>query len=399
MSRRWTGWALLVGWLGLVASARAQAPVPEPIPCAPSMPAAPQAVQGPLPPQLAPKGPCPDMVLPADIPGAFTDCPPEQETGTYFNIGSQGLLRQSLPEGSLAVVQTHNPTNLKNGVKPRVERTLFTVQDYDDIRPDMNFGVEGTLGYQWGGNAIELTGFWIGDNKASAETDIPGRLFLPFFHPPLGFEGDNGMWIHADRNRITLEQSLGNAEVNYRWWNQAIRSVQGILGVRYTDLEERFDSFTGDDDLTVHDINGNPDPTRQADYRVVSHNHLVAAQLGFEWNQPVCCWLTFTWQAKAALGCNFLDVHYTLTRGDGFIGRAASRYETLFSSEYESGFFLDFWLCERARLRAGYDLLWLANMAPAINQVNFDLAHPTSRKIQQDSVLYHGPLVEVEFLF
>src|SRR5262249_14104201 len=150
-SRRWTGWALLVGWLGLVASARAQAPVPEPLPCAPSMPAAPQAaqaVQGPLPPQLAPKGPCPDMVLPADIPGAFTDCPPEPECGVYFNIGSLGLLRQRAGEGSVAVVNQHLPQTLDIGIRPRVERALFTVQDYDDIAPQMQWGVEGTLGYQ-----------------------------------------------------------------------------------------------------------------------------------------------------------------------------------------------------------------------------------------------------------
>jgi hypothetical protein len=365
----------------------------------PAAPQAAQAVQGPLPPQLAPKGPCPDMVLPADIPGAFTDCPPEPECGVYFNIGSLGLLRQRAGEGSVAVVNQHLPQTLDIGIRPRVERALFTVQDYDDIAPQMQWGVEGTLGYQVGGNAVELTGFYMGDNRRSAEVDLPGRLFVPFKHPPLGFEGDNGLWLDADRNRITLEHTLGNAEVNYRWWDQAIRSVQGILGVRYTDLEDRFDIFTGDDDFTFKDINNNPDPTRQADYRVVSHNHIVAAQFGFEWNQPVCSWLTFTWQAKAAFGCNFLDVHYGLTRGDGLVGMSASRYQTLFSHEYETGWFFDFWLCERGRLRAGYDLLWLANVAPALNQVNFDLANPLSMKIHQESVLFHGPLIELEFLF
>jgi hypothetical protein len=339
------------------------------------------------------------MVLPADIPGAFTDCPPEPETGVYFNIGGLGLLRQRAGEGTITFVNTKNPSTLDTGAKPRIERFLFAVQDYDDIAPQMQWGAEGTLGYQWGGNAIELSGFYIGSNSRASEVDIPGRLFLPFTHPPLGFEGDNGMWLNADRSRITLEQTLGNAEVNYRWWDQAIRSVQGILGVRYTDLEDRFDNFTDDDGLTFHDINLNPDPTRQADYRVVSHNHLVAGQFGFEWNQPVCSWLTFTWTGKAAVGCNFLDIHYTLTRGDGLVGRSASRYTTLLSSEYETGVFFDFWLCERGRLRAGYDLLWLANIAPAVNQVNFDLENPTSMKIHQESLLYHGPLIELEFLF
>jgi hypothetical protein len=402
MSRRWTGVALLVGWLSLVGSARAQAPVPEPIPCAPSMPPAPHAsqpVQGPLPPQLAPKGPPSDLLLPADIPGAFTDCPPEEECNVYFSLGGLGLKRQSLGEGSLVVIDRLNPTNLDTGARPLAERFLTNVQDYDDVRPHMGGGIEGTLGYEWGANAVELTGFYIFSTRASAEVDRKGRLDLPFFHPPLGFEGDNGMWLQADRNVLTLEQSLGNAEFNYRWWNLGVAGCQGIIGLRYTDMEERLNIFTGDDDLTVRDINLRPDPTRQANYRVVAHNHLVAGQLGFEWNYPVCSWVTFSWTGKGAWGANFYDQHHLLTRGDGFVGRATNRFDTLFSHEYEMGVFFDFWLCEGARLRAGYNMLWLVNVAEAAQQVNFDLANPEGQNIRQGSVFYHGPLVELQFLF
>jgi hypothetical protein len=397
MSRRWTGVVLLVGWLGLMASARGQ--VPEPLPCAPSAAAAPQAPQGPLPPQLAPKGPPADLVLPADIPGAFTDCPPEEACDVYFSLGGLGLLRQHLGEGALVFVNRNNQFGLDNGRRPLVERRVVTVQDYDDIDPHMGGGIEGTIGYEFGANAVELTGFYIFGHKESAEVDRLGVLDLPFLHPPLGFEGDNGLWLQADRNRITLEQSLGNAEFNYRWWDPAVTGVQGILGLRYTDMEERFDSFTGDDDFSVHDIHGNPDPRREADYNVVTHNHLVAGQFGFEWNTPVCSWCAFSWMAKGAWGANFLDIHYTLTRGDGFVGRSAARYQTIFSHEYETGFFLDFWLCPGGRLRAGYDLFWMVNVAEAVQQVNFDLANPTSQPTRQGSVFYHGPLVELQFLF
>ena len=402
MSRPWAGVALLVGWLGLVASARAQAPVPEPIPCGPAMPAVPpasQAPQGPLPPQLAPKGPPADVVLPADIPGAFTDCPPEEEADTYFNLGAQGYLRQQPGHGSVAVIDTHNTSRLKNGKGPTAERFLQTVLDDHDLHPDMGWGIEGTLGYEWGGNALEVTGFYIFDNKTSAQVADPGRLFLPFTHPPLGFEGDNGLWKHADLARLTLEQSLGDAEFNYRWWNQAIRGFQGILGIRYIDMEERLFNFTGQDDLTVLNINLQPDPKREATYRVLSHNHLVAPQFGFEWNAPVCSWVSFSWTAKVALGADFLDVNYSLTRGDGLVGRAVARFDTLFSEAYETGFFLDFWLCESGRLRAGYNLLWLANIAEAAPQVNYNLKNQESMSIRQGSVLYHGPQIELEFRF
>jgi hypothetical protein len=358
-----------------------------------------QDPQGPLPPQLAPKGPYADLVLPADIPGAFTDCPPQEPCDVYFNIGALGLLRQPLGHGDVAFENRHDKTHLDLGIRPEKESELRPIQTYNDASPSMGWGVEGTLGYEWGDNAVELTGFYIFSNKGSSEVDSIGRIDLPFTHPPLGFEGDNGLWLEADRNRISFEQALGNAEFNYRWWNMGISGAQGILGLRYTDLEERLSIFTGDDDLTVHDIHGFPDPTREATYRVQSHNHVVAPQFGFEWNTPVCSWVSFSWTAKAAVGANFLDVNYTLTRGDGLVGRAVTRFDTLFAQEYETGVYLDFWLFPGGRLRAGYDLFWAVGVAEAAEQVDFNLAHQGLQPIRQGSVLYHGPLVEMEFLF
>jgi hypothetical protein len=403
MSRRWMGVALLVGSLAVAADARAQAPVPEPIPCGPSLappgspPVPPYA--GPLPAQAAPHGPPDCMVLPADIPGAFTDCPPEPACGTYFHIGGISLQRQRLDNGPVASIDTVNTSNLKNGIPPAAERDLATVLDYKDLSPPWGTGIAGTLGYLWGGNALEVTGFYVFNQGNTDQVGLPGRLFLPFHNPPLGFEGDNGMWLHADVARIRLDDAIGVGEFNYRWTTQAFNSVEGIIGFRYTDQQEQLDIYTGDDDLTVRNLNGQPDPTREAIYKVFTHNHLFAPQFGFEWHTPICSYIDLTVLGKGAWGINYVDEHLVLTRGDGLVGRSTPRFHTGFAHTYDAGFFLDFWFLERGRIRAGYNLLLLCNVVDAQGEVNYDLAHQASQPIHEGTMFYHGPMVELELLF
>src|SRR5262249_43074988 len=77
MLKKWMGVALLAGWLGLTAQARAQylpspvgaARIPEPLPCGPTAPV-PNLVPGPLNPLDAPKGPPDCLSLPAGINNA-----------------------------------------------------------------------------------------------------------------------------------------------------------------------------------------------------------------------------------------------------------------------------------------------------------------------------------------
>ncbi len=404
MMTRSMGLALLAVWLGAAVPAWAQAPIPEPIPCGPATdgmaaPVPGGAPLGPLSPQQAPPGPCSDLVLPASIPGAFTDNPPDPETGCYFNLGGIMLQRSRMSHEPVAVIDRLNPTRLDNGVP--IVSFLHTreVEDLNDVRPGLGGGIEGTWGYMWGGNAIELTGYYIFDEGNSVDVRDPGRLDGIFFHPPIGFEGDNGMFLQDDRIATSLHTALGNAELNYRWSDEGVVSAEAIMGLRYTDLNERLSIFTGDDDLTVRDINGFPDPRRRADYRVFSHNHLVAGQLGFEAHANLLHWVSLSWMGKGAWGANFLDVHNALVRGDGRVGREVGRFDTIFSMVYETGFYLDFWLIERVRLRAGYHLLWLVDFAAAGDQVQFDLAHQGEGKINENNIMYHGPMVELQFLF
>src|SRR5262249_32375912 len=205
------------------------------------------------------------------------------------------------------------------------------------IQMRWNNGVRATVGYHWDGQALELSGFYLSQNSSAKSYANPGMLDT-FFNvggnfaaAPLGFEGDNGLWLQADVIKLRLQTALGNAEANYRCWLGADADFSCLIGVRYLDLYERFSFYTGDDDLTVLGVNGRPDPTKEATYFVTAHNQILAPQLGFEWNRAINCWLAFSMSAKGAWGANFLTVDVNLKRGDGFMGPHGGRSQTLFS--------------------------------------------------------------------
>src|SRR5262249_12255387 len=156
------------------------------------------------------------------------------------------------------------------------------IQDFHDIGQDFNFGPKVTLGYLWGSQAVEVTGFWIPEYKKSVNDTLAGQLDQLFFNPPVGFEGDNGMFIHADRVNTAFSSTMWNIEVNYRQSNAGLMETELILGIRYLDLWEMIVNYAGNDDLTAPLSNGNPDPLRQAFYQVQAHNHIIAPQIGFE---------------------------------------------------------------------------------------------------------------------
>jgi hypothetical protein len=352
----------------------------------------------------APAGPTGQSIpnsLPANLPNAFTTPPPECGA-CYGSIGYMALQRQLLGHGAAAVLDTASG-GIDTGNLPPAGAP--EVANFHDVNMRWNQGGRVTIGYHCDCQAFELSGFYLSQSSSSKVYENPGRLDT-FFNvngnfavAPLGFEGDNGMWLQADVIKLRLQTALGNAEANYRCWLSADSDLSWFLGIRYLDLYERFSFYTGDDDLTVRGVNGLPDPTKQATYSVTAHNQLLAPQLGFEWNRAINCWLAFSMSAKGAWGANFLTVDVNLKRGDGFQGPHGGRSQTLFSQLYETGFFLDFRLKECARLRAGYDLMWVVDVAEALGQFDYNLTQTSGRTKNNQSIFYHGPLVELSFLF
>src|SRR5205085_10753410 len=140
---------------------------------------------------------------------------------------------------------------------------------------------------------VELSAFYIFQQSVSQLVDNPGNIDAFFYHTPLGFEGDNGLWLQADRVSSTFQSELFNGELNYRCWNVGISGLEFIAGVRYLDQREKLSIFTSDDDLTLKGRNRPPDPRRDATYSVQARNHIVAPQVGLDYNAPLWHFLSF----------------------------------------------------------------------------------------------------------
>ncbi len=342
------------------------------------------------------------LALPADLPNAWCDDQPHEPPACYGSVGYMGLRRERLGHSAVAVFDFQSG-GIDTGLLP--PRNSPLAGNFNDIDPRLSSGVRTSIGYHWDNYAIEASGFYIGQTSASRTFASLGRFDTffnvngNFFSFPLGFEGDNGMWLQDDIIRLRLQTAVGSAEANFRYWPKDAANHSWSVGVRYLDIYERFGFYTGDDDLTVIGINGSPDPTRQALYLVTSHNHIVAPQLGWEGNWPLSCWMAISVMAKGAWGVNFVDVDTLLRRGDGFVGFAGHRSETIFSHLYELGLYLDFSLAERVRLRAGYNFLWAVDVAEAVDQFDFNLANQQGRRDNHGSIFYQGPVVEMHFLF
>jgi hypothetical protein len=227
-----------------------------------------------------------------------------------------------------------------------------------------------------------------------------GTVNLAF---PLGFEGNNGLWVNADRVIATYTHQTGSAEFNYRNWNTGINDTEVIVGIRYVHAQETVGIFTDDEAFTVNAV-GATDPRRSATYTSTTRNNIVALQMGGEYatNVPIPLLQRFLWfyfQGKAAIGPNFIERRFKLTRGDGLKGLDVAQTDVNFGQIYElmSGF--DLHLLERLRLRVGYQALWLLGTSNAGTQINFDLQRQGRQPLDYNSQFFHGPTAELQFLF
>jgi hypothetical protein len=285
------------------------------------------------------------------------------------------------------------PTNVDSGIQP----SRFSPQalNFNNLEPNMNHGVTATWGYRDGAFAVELTGFYLAENESFSVVSAPGRLDLPFsaFPSPLGFQGDNFLWLQADQVRLGLQTQLANGELNFRCSTHP--GCDFIIGLRYMDVYELLTIQTDDDSLVL----GQRDPTSIANYSIRAHSRILGPQLGFEYDWPVLPRVTIDFLAKGAWGANFIEVDVALQRGDGFFGPSDGRSSTVFGQVYELGLFGTFMFTDNCRIRAGYSTLWVVGVPEATDQTNFDPGNPNARRSNTGSIFYHGPLVELQLAF
>jgi hypothetical protein len=410
MSRWYKHGGVLVAWLAMSLVAQAQQEIPSPVgaarmvePLGYAAKPQPPLIPGPVTPEMAPLGPPDCLALPASHSSAFQCENYTMESACYASIGAQGLQRYKLPRLQ-TVFQESSSLDTTN--VPGPPSKVPVLQDLVAIHPDMHYGPRLTIGYLEGNQAFEISGYVMSPQSRGTTLIQAGQLLVPFSTPqsgvPLGFEGNNGLWLNADLVRTYYSNQIMNAEANYRLWNSAINHVELILGVRYFGLQEQVGIYTNDDFLNVN-ILGQSNPRLAATYTATTRNNMVNAQFGGEYSTPLphktFGWIWFTAIAKASAGPNFIERTFTLTRGDGFRGFKKIVDDVNFGQVYEGGLYVDFHALERLRFRIGYQALWVVGVSDAGYQVNYNLLNPTGRSVGYHSEFYHGPTFEMQFLF
>jgi hypothetical protein len=473
--------------------------MPEPLPCGPATSCPqPNLIPGPVSPEAAPQGPPDCLSLPGDHSSAFQCENVVEESNVYLHLGMNALDRQRLGAGGIAVFDPGPrganisildfpssalqmtirdllpllPTNLQDVLRtiaaennvplhgnlqtlinavngnPRADSGIGPqpgaplAMQFNNLVPRIAPGINGTIGWMWGGMALEYTGYYLFQNNRSINLGAGGKIDTFFYNPPVGFEGDRGLFLQADRLQTTFGSYMWNNEFNFRWWENAIQGIDLLFGVRYLEQREHLGIFVDDDGLPRSQGGGeNTDPRLMATYTSQTYNHIVAPQFGVDYCVPVFGRFLFGVTGKTAVGANFVDNRVTLQRGDGYLGFDTTRHDTVFSQIYDIGAYVEYSILQRVRIRGGYNAMWLLGIATSVDQVDFNLggnpnfpnsgfvpprtpqealrniieaqfklgetnypietirALPHGRNNTNGSVLYHGPMFQVEFLF
>ncbi len=103
---------------------------------------------------------------------------------------------------------------------------------------------------------------------------------------------------------------------------------------------------------------------------------------------------------KAAVGPNYANTDVRLFRGDGFFGFEGQRNTVQPVSEFlELNTFLEFHYTEKCRVKACYNVMWMAGVTMVQDQIDFNLEDHQGTDNRHGSVYWYGPSIEVEFLF
>jgi hypothetical protein len=376
----------------LMAPGYGQAPVPGQAP-----PGAPVMEPGMLPPPrpLGPGGPAPFQPV-APMPPADAG---DQPTSRWI-LGADFvmLMRNRMKHEALAIadlIKVEAPDPVPPGLNGF---PLFA--DFHDMNQNMIYGVKVGGAYLFDqNNSVEWYTMWMPLHTDKAVYTLPGQLTSFFSGPetvPLGFEGDNGLWDHADQITVNLSTTMVQTELNYHGYG-GFNDLEfdWLLGVRYLAIHEKLAMTTDDDGIQF-----GPDPLFTATYTVRARNNIVAPQLGFGLHKSVfgLNWWSLSWDVKGAWGQNFASYSVELQRGDGFQAPFTGLKKEHFAQIYETSVSTD-WSGNCWRVRLGYNVMVIHGVCTGQNQIDFNLDNRAGAGLFDGTLIYTGPFASLQFIF
>jgi hypothetical protein len=189
----------------------------------------------------------------------------------------------------------------------------------------------------------------------------------------------NNATFHSQSYRSRLQ----SAEVNRRWYGWDVIST--LYGVRYIGVQEDYQfNSTGAGGVGVLTIE--------------TDNQMIGPQIGVEMLYPVGNWMT-NLTVKGAIMGNSTDVGVLLSNaGTVEINSKGDNLE--FAALIEIGYYFSYQITPRAKVRAGYEFLWLYGFAAVPEQLANPIDSGTGSSVGpvSDSI-YHGASAGFEFVW
>jgi hypothetical protein len=414
MSRRWMGVVLLAGWLGVSASARAQAPMapapgdlpPHAFDDAPRGPAAPAPAPAPA---AAPHGPeaCPPpLAPPVDGPisggeivpdNGFSNIHPDQvQRSPRFYIGADYLLWWVRKDQVPALATTGNVNDTIPGAFGQPGTVaLLGLGGFGD---NNSSGARVTAYYWFDQDhtfGVDASGFWLANASRQAEVGGNGDLnspviARPFFNPNAGANDADPIsvpGVQAGTLLVEMTRRFWGADANLRCSQcldiSPFSRVTFLAGGRFLYLDENlsFQEHVGD----LIDSEGNPGNDFKIFDKFQTYNRFYGAQVGLELESRVGP-VVFNLAGKCALGETYQAVktgaNTVVTEPDGTVfsdptrgllvqpsnlGRV-SRYRFGVVPEVIASLSWEF--NEHFRFTVGYNFLWWSSVVRPGEQID-----------------------------
>ncbi len=212
--------------------------------------------------------------------------------------------------------------------------------------------------------------------ESVTRTDSGGRISARFG----GFDGFTGAETSAFRNAV--EQSeLKETELHTLEYNAVTYGwdvIKSFAGLRYIYVDD------------LYQINSVNTLGEIGNFEMSTVNNLIGPHIGGEIFYDVGYRLSYSLMTKAGAYINFNKIDTRLTNdGSNFINGEDTNVG--FSTSLEASILAHYQLSQTARLRVGYNVLWLGEVASVADNFN-PLLSPTaaSQTNDSDDMLFHG---------
>ncbi len=265
----------------------------------------------------------------------------------------------------------------------------------NDLDIDWDSGFALSIAMPVGNNRmLEIGGMYIEHDGNAGFAGRPDSLYIPgatsggTFLTSVNPSYTSTVFSAAVTGLADFESTTWSIEANvWQDWG----GTRVFYGVRYISFEDSLSLFADDD--------GDGDPTEIGTFDVETDNDLFGIQAGVA--ESFDLGNRWSISGKGGAGLYYADREKTIVvaEGSGPSLTSFSQDDNGLAVVFDGEVTLDWAVSDRVTLSLGYQVLWIGNVAEAMD--NLPLANTAAEytKFEDDGVLYHGGVLRAKFTF